>query len=525
MERVGVDTAQKAPTKVWLETKDIGYDVVVKKKKLTILNNLSAVMHPGELVALMGASGAGKTSFLNVLSGVIKPTRGTAQLSGQSMSNNWSKRQCCFIPQDDILLDSFSALEMLSYASRLRMPRGSSSEEHQAAVQWVLEKLSLEKCKDTRIGNAGQRGLSGGQRKRVSIGMELLVNPSVLFVDEATSGLDSKMAADVMQLLADLAVEGRVVVSTIHQPSYEIFKKFHKLLLLDEGRIVFHGLVSDAPHFFSSVGFTAPSFENPADFYLRVLQEDKPDDDDAIVVANTLESSLDTSPGKTDFPSAWEQWSKQHQDGAVVDMQELGAVQQQSTVSEVDMQADNSRELSALQQYFILTERCMYDSVKDKQKFAGCLMMKLMVGVLIAIVFVDQAGTTQDSAFTTEGPLFMLCMQVHLLFSAHGPDHSSLTLLAVGHGHSLPDSNGLPTDASARRARDPQPLLRHWRLLLLAAHMQHAATRLLRTLHGCASIFRGRTNALISALFCLPGRTNDDVQPRGHVGIAGWLAL
>jgi len=144
-----------------------------------------------------------------------------------------------------------------------------------ARVNEVLDNLSLTKHKDTLVGDVDKRGLSGGQRKRLSIALELLINPSVLFCDEPTSGLDSKMAEDVVEILKRLAEkQGRTIICTIHQPSSRIFKTFDSLVLLKEGRVVYANAVPLTQGYFSAapINKPPPSYENPVDFYMRELQ-------------------------------------------------------------------------------------------------------------------------------------------------------------------------------------------------------------------------------------------------------------
>ena len=136
----------------------------------------------------------------------------------------------------------------------------------------VIAKLRLQACADTRVGGALMRGLSGGERKRASIGYELITNPSLLFLDEPTSGLDSFTSLALIQNLKDLANEGHTVICTIHQPSSEIFRNFDKLNLLVKGRVAYLGPAADSIEFFAQLGYPCPMYTNPTDFFMELLQ-------------------------------------------------------------------------------------------------------------------------------------------------------------------------------------------------------------------------------------------------------------
>jgi ABC-type multidrug transport system ATPase subunit/ABC-type multidrug transport system permease subunit len=409
-------------TPVTIEADSVSYAVGIKgSAKKVILDKISATIRPGQMVALMGASGAGKTTLLNVLSGSIKYSSGSMRVNGHAHNLAGFKRLTAFIPQDDTLLDSLTAREVFHYTARLRMPALATKLEREQKIHWVMKKLSLLDHADTRIGNVAQKGMSGGQRKRVSIGLELLVDPSVLFVDEATSGLDSKMASDVLQILKGLASEGRTVISTIHQPSYLLFCLFDELVLLNAGKLVYHGTTARTFDYFTQeLGVQMPRNENPADVYMRVLQPDLDDDVDKQSV--------------TDFASIWQQHQHAYlppldstlipvltgglpsssSSSSMSSHEVMGGTEASSHYSikmksECGSNGNGSSGISQWQQFVVLLERCLYDSVKDKHKFMQGLTMKLGVGILLGVVFIQQAGTTQASAFTTEGPLFFLC--------------------------------------------------------------------------------------------------------------------
>lgn len=233
-----------------------------------ILHNIVGGVKPGEMLAMMGPSGSGKTTLLNILGG-----RGQGNLSGNILYNDMPydkgmKRRTGFVTQDDVLYAHLTVKETLVYAALLRLPREFTKQEKIQRAEDVITELGLEKCKNTIIGGPFLRGVSGGEKKRVSIGHEMLIDPSLLLLDEPTSGLDSTIALKIIQTLQDLAKGGRTVITTIHQPSSIIFHMFDKLLLLSDGHILYYGHRSEAMSYFASVGFSPSYATNPADYLL-----------------------------------------------------------------------------------------------------------------------------------------------------------------------------------------------------------------------------------------------------------------
>lgn len=238
-----------------------------------LLHGTSGIVKPGEILAILGPSGSGKTSLLDILGGRVRAFGGR-KLSGEVVYNGSSfsrgiKRRTGFVTQDNVLLQRLTVKESLVYAAYLRLPDSdySKAEKVQRAED-VITELGLEKCRHTVIGGPFVRGVSGGEKKRVSIGHEMLINPSLLLLDEPTSGLDSTIALKIIHTLKDLAKGGRTVITTIHQPSSIIYHTFNKLLLLSEGHTLYYGRGSEAMSYFESVGFSPTFATNPADFLL-----------------------------------------------------------------------------------------------------------------------------------------------------------------------------------------------------------------------------------------------------------------
>ena len=200
------------------------------------LRSVSLSEESGNLIALMGGSGAGKSTLLHVLNGSEKPSEGQVLINGIDIHKNPEKIEGVigFVPQDDLLIEDLTVYQNLYFAAKLCFTNLSESEIN-ALVEKVLEDLGLTETKDLKVGSPLQKTISGGQRKRLNIGLELLREPAVLFCDEPTSGLSSRDSENIIDLLKELSLKGKLVFAVIHQPSSDIFKMFDKLLILDTG--------------------------------------------------------------------------------------------------------------------------------------------------------------------------------------------------------------------------------------------------------------------------------------------------
>ncbi|XP_039135072.1 ABC transporter G family member 14-like isoform X2 [Dioscorea cayenensis subsp. rotundata] len=235
----------------------------------TILNGISGMVCPGEILAMLGPSGSGKTTLLTALGGRLRgKLSGKITYNGQPFSSSM-RRRTGFVLQDDVLYPHLTVSETLMYTALLRLPSSLTKDEKVQQAQRVMAELGLGGVANTMIGGPLFRGVSGGEKKRVSIGQEMLLNPSLLLVDEPTSGLDSTTAQRIMSTLRRLAVEGGLtVVTTIHQPSSRLYHMFHKVVLISEGCPMYYGPASSALDYLSSIGYSSPIVANPADVLL-----------------------------------------------------------------------------------------------------------------------------------------------------------------------------------------------------------------------------------------------------------------
>ncbi|GAA5026760.1 hypothetical protein GCM10011506_12730 [Marivirga lumbricoides] len=216
------------------------------------LRNVNVFEGPGQLVGIMGASGAGKTTLLNVLAGIEKPTRGKILINGYDLNADHDELQGIigYVAQDDLLIEELTVYQNLYYNAKLCFA-GTSEDEIHKRVMETLESLGLDQRKDLRVGSVLDKTISGGQRKRLNIALELIREPAVMFVDEPTSGLSSRDSENVIDLLKELTLKGKLIFVVIHQPSSDIYKMFDKMVIMDTGGYqIFYGHPVEAVTYF-----------------------------------------------------------------------------------------------------------------------------------------------------------------------------------------------------------------------------------------------------------------------------------
>eukprot|EP00803_Ostreobium_quekettii_P006485 evm.model.scf_157.4 EVM.evm.TU.scf_157.4 scf_157:83416-93168(-) len=244
--------------------------------KRQILYNICGSVSPGEVLALMGPSGSGKTSFISVLGGrkpKLMDAEGDILFNGKPLDKAM-KRRVGFVLQDDLMYASLTVEETLYFAAMLRLPKTMTRFEKKERVESVISTLGLTKCRDTLIGGFMMRGVSGGERKRVSVGHELLIDPAFLLLDEPTSGLDATTAMNLLTTLRLLAQGGRTVLTTIHQPSSRIYRQLDNVLLLSEGHTMYYGSGKLAIEWFGKLHYRCPYGVNIADYILDLANGD-----------------------------------------------------------------------------------------------------------------------------------------------------------------------------------------------------------------------------------------------------------
>jgi ABC transport system ATP-binding/permease protein len=219
------------------------------------IDNISFSVEEGKLVGILGSSGSGKTTLLNLISGIQKPSAGTIKINGLDLITDIKKLDGVFgyVPQDDLLIEDLTVFENLYFAAR-QCFRNKTQEEISRIVNHTLSDLGLLEKKDLKVGSPLNKVISGGQRKRLNIALELIREPLVLFLDEPTSGLSSSDSENLMDLLRDLTLKGNLIFTSIHQPSSEIFKMFDKVVILDQGGcMAYFGNPIDSVIYFKTV--------------------------------------------------------------------------------------------------------------------------------------------------------------------------------------------------------------------------------------------------------------------------------
>ncbi|RDW58104.1 hypothetical protein BP6252_13515 [Coleophoma cylindrospora] len=235
------------------------------KSKKPVLSQVSGCINSGSLWGVMGASGAGKSTFVNVLMGKTPHTGGETKVNGVAGNMSRFKKIIGYVPQDDIVLPELTVRENILHSARIRLPYTWTETEIQNHVDILIRCLCLDHVQNSLVGSTAAPVISGGQRKRVSIGIELAASPSAIFLDEPTSGLDATSAASIMTTLKALSRLGITVVTIIHQPRQEIFDSLDSLVLLGAGRMIYQGPQIHMQPYFEQLGFTFPKHGNPAD--------------------------------------------------------------------------------------------------------------------------------------------------------------------------------------------------------------------------------------------------------------------
>lgn len=366
--------------------------------KSFILNSLNGEAFGGEALAIMGSSGAGKTTLLNYLSGKSLSS-GVNKIEGDitfTIENvNYSKyfqSLSGYVTQDDILFEVLTPKELLTFAAEIRLSIGLK--ERKELVDNLITNLGLEKCMDTRVGSVLSKGLSGGERKRTSIGYELITDPCVLFLDEPTTGLDSISAYRIVKLLKEEANKGKIIVFTIHQPRSDIFKLFDKLLLLAQGNTIYLGKACNAIAYFNDLNYKCPANYNPAEYFIKILSKESILNDDHL---NQDKNEVDQED--INYNVKIEYFSEKFRYSNVL-----------KDISLSLLKTDNphvNKKHSFFKELVILLKRNRLLFMRDKLAFYVRLIMCFFNSVLIVMIFF-RLGKGENAIIDRNGCLFYI---------------------------------------------------------------------------------------------------------------------
>ncbi|KAH1099788.1 hypothetical protein AAZX31_13G030300 [Glycine max] len=359
-----------------------------KNGSKSILQGLTGYAKPGQLLAIMGPSGCGKSTLLDTLAGRLgSNTRQTGEILINGHKQALSYGTSAYVTQDDTLLTTLTVREAVHYSAQLQLPDTMSKEEKKERADFTIREMGLQDAINTRIGGWGCKGISGGQERRVSICIEILTRPKLLFLDEPTSGLDSAASYYVMRRIATLAQNDhiqRTVIVSIHQPSSEVFQLFNSLCLLSLGKTVYFGPASAATEFFASNGFPCPPLMNPSDHLLKTINKDF-DQDIEVGLAGT--KSMPTEEVIHILLNSYKS-SERNQE-----VQNEVAVLSKKDTSSLDMKRGNA---GFLNQCLVLTKRSFINMYRDLGYYWLRLVIYIALAITLATVFYD-LGTSYDS--------------------------------------------------------------------------------------------------------------------------------
>ncbi|KAK4275286.1 hypothetical protein QN277_018398 [Acacia crassicarpa] len=368
-----------------------------------ILKGMTGSIGPGEILALMGPSGSGKTTLLKVIGGRLSDNVKGKVTYNDVGYNSAIKRRIGFVTQDDVLFPQLTVEETLVYSALLRLPSNMSLQQKHQRVEATLKDLGLERCRNTKIGGGFIKGISGGERKRTSIGHEILVDPSLLLLDEPTSGLDSSSANRLLLTLHGLAKAGRTIITTIHQPSSRIFHTFDKLLLISEGYPIYYGKAIDSMDYFSSLRFIPDIPMNPAEFLLDLATGQV---NDISIPEDILEHQESNDPSKVvikhlqlKYKTLQEPKEKEENHGAMKAPENL----------QVAIQAKKEYTLSWIDQFMILSKRTFKTRCKDYFDKVR-LIQALGVAVLLGLLWWKSSTHTEAQLRDQVGLMFYICI-------------------------------------------------------------------------------------------------------------------
>eukprot|EP00591_Stephanopyxis_turris_P004942 CAMPEP_0195512664 /NCGR_PEP_ID=MMETSP0794_2-20130614/4548_1 /TAXON_ID=515487 /ORGANISM="Stephanopyxis turris, Strain CCMP 815" /LENGTH=700 /DNA_ID=CAMNT_0040640507 /DNA_START=237 /DNA_END=2339 /DNA_ORIENTATION=+ len=370
-----------------------------------ILNgSIRAVAKPGRMLAIMGPSGSGKTSTMSAIAGRIKKNKrlklsGMRYVNGVAVSGD-AEVPSAFIEQEVNFFPHLTVRETLDFRVELKLGKLVSKSERDAMVEELMDMLSLTKSANTIVGDSKIRGVSGGERKRLSIACEMIDSPPVIFLDEPTSGLDSYQATQVVQTLKKLADSGKTIIASIHQPSQRAFSMFDDLLLVSEGRQMYFGEVNNVRSYFDAVGYPCPKEEGTAEHILDVVSSTNGYDGNNGGSFKTLHERLDFLAEK-----AAEQ-SEALDLGVIPDTSDSKKVQK--LMSRFNTRHHGAPSTNAFCQFKRLLSRSLKEAFRGK----GVILVKLIQQISLGVIYggIYSLGNNQASIMDRIGLLNLIAV-------------------------------------------------------------------------------------------------------------------
>ncbi|KAH8802990.1 P-loop containing nucleoside triphosphate hydrolase protein [Xylogone sp. PMI_703] len=362
-----------------------------------ILNDVSGFANKGSLTGIIGPSGSGKTTLLNVLTGRVAGGKSTLNgkilFEGKKRSSAAWKWTVGYVEQFDLMYDSLTCYETLAFNAVTRLPSSYSTAQKLEHARGVMQTLGLEGVRETKVGSEVKRGLSGGERKRVAVGCELVTSPQLLCLDECTSGLDSHSAFSVISTLQQISRLNVAVLCTIHQPSFEIFSRFDRVILMALGRIAFHGTIPDAVAHFEKLGYPLPAGANAADHFIALLTE-----------PGNKEAASDEEREKVRrFLNVW----REIQEGRPAE--ECKAPGSDRGIDSAERERRGFG-LGYTQELYWLTKRAWVQQVRSPANFIAGIAQSMFMSIVLGFTFF-RLGFSQGDVLARAGLLFFIPIQ------------------------------------------------------------------------------------------------------------------
>lgn len=331
--------------------------------KTTVLKDCWGEVKAGQVCAVLGPSRAGKTSLLNVLAGRVFSSSkinisASVKVGGKEINPVTFRKQIAYVMQEDSLLPTATPRESFRFSASLRLPSSLSVDEINEKAEKLLDDLGLLECADVLCGNQVIKGISGGQKKRTCVGVEIITDPTLLFLDEPTTGLDSFSAFNLLKILKKLSTNC-AILCTIHQPSSEIFFLFDKAIYLKDGYIFYQGETDGIVHYFENKGYGCPENYNPADFVMNLCQ--------SMTMEELTEKNL-----------------------LMIEPDQLAS--EKLSVQHLTTVAEFTAESSFWKQLYVITGRSFVDMLRDYPALIGRFGVTTILGLIFGLIFMGSGS-------------------------------------------------------------------------------------------------------------------------------------